>query len=100
MLHMKVIGEMEWQKVKEKFIILTEIYMKETSNRIDKMVMENTLILLDKNIKVCGKMTCKKVKVRSCCLMDQIMKVSSNKDKDGVKVSVSWLMGQATMESG
>jgi len=56
-LYMKVIGEMEWYKVKENSIILTEIFMMVISIKIDQMVMENILILVGNGIKECGKMT-------------------------------------------
>ena len=96
----KAIGEMDKLKVKENFIIQTEIFMQETSIKIDQMVMENIFIVTVNNILVCGKMTCKKVKVQKSCLMDQSTKGCSNKDKNGEKVSTSGLMDLVMMVSG
>jgi len=63
MMNMMVSGEMDCTREMVSIILLTEIFMKELSFKIKKMVMENIQIKMVNNILVCGKMICKKVMV-------------------------------------
>lgn len=58
---MKEIGEMEWQKAKELFIMLMVTYILENSLKIEPMDLEFIFIKMDKNMKVFGRMINKKV---------------------------------------
>lgn len=55
------IGEAEWQKEKVFFIMLMEMYIQESSTKIEPTVLEYMFTLMVKSMRDSGKMICKMV---------------------------------------